>query len=234
MGRMQLRRLNKNLKFVAVSKYNEEELKALGFKNTAMSPNIVAEYERVDCKKEEIPTLLYVGRIVENKNCVQLLKLVKELSIKNEGNVRLIIVGNWKKNSLYAIRFFSLLKKYRSKYGLCVEIKSGLKYEEIEKLYRESWLYVSCSGHEGFGLPCCESILHGTPAVYLPCGGQESVLNNYGLVKKKSEMVSYVCNLLQDESKRKELLDKQIEQVIPYTKAKVVESVKKVYGAYLV
>ena len=54
-----------------------------------------------------------------------------------------------------------------------------------------------------------ESICAGTPAVYVPCGGTESVLDGVGCVRAEEELPAAILNYLKNSKLREELLHAQ-------------------------
>jgi glycosyltransferase involved in cell wall biosynthesis len=93
-----------------------------------------------------------------------------------------------------------------------------LSKERLNDLYSESWLYISMSRHEGFGLPACESILYGTPALYISSGGQESVLSDVGLIKSNDNafLINAIDEHLSNSILRNDLLILQNKKISPY------------------
>lgn len=220
LGRLQLRLINKKNKWVSVSSFNEKELKKVGFRNISILPNIILNPQSslLETKKSKDPSLIFVGRISPSKGCVELINNLKKLGCLRKSKVKLYIVGNIKKGCRYGKEFISAINDLKSNDFLEIHWFKNLIDEKLYSLYAESWVYVSMSKHEGFGLPACESILHNTPAIYLSSGGQESVLNNLGLIEcsNQAKLFQAINAYLDDNFLRNELLVMQKSHISSY------------------
>lgn len=232
MGYFQLFLLKfRKTKWIAVSEFNKNVLNKIGHRNVITCPNIV-ESSKVHCfEKFKTPTLLYVGRIVQNKDCIKLLNNVIDVARTFKSPINFIIVGNGKKKSKY-FREFTLLLRQTEGTNLNVIWQENLPSSELNNLYNKSWLYITRSKHEGFGLPVCESIVNGTPALYTKCGGQEETLNSVGLVQGQ-HMVATILNMLNSPKELNILFLKQSEIVKQYQSPAIDEKVEKIYGRYI-
>ena len=74
----------------------------------------------------------------------------------------------------------------------------GIDDIALAKLYRNSWVYISPSSYEGFGLPYLEAMASGTPVIATPNPGSREVLGNgqYGLLPDDVNFCSEVIQLL--------------------------------------
>ena len=80
------------------------------------------------------------------------------------------------------------------------------------------------SRHEGFGAPPCQAISFGTPALFLECGGTESVLGRAGCVSREegqNRFADRILELLANEEARAELLQEQSAAVRELSSGKV-------------
>jgi glycosyltransferase involved in cell wall biosynthesis len=232
LGRLQLRVLNKNNKWIAVSSYNALELTRIGFQDVLLLPNILSnpDLRLLEKHKSKIPTLIFVGRISPSKGCVELINNVKKLVSLRKSKVRLYVVGEVKKGCKYGKKFAKAINDLTTEEFIEIHWLQNLADDNLNSLYAESWLYVSMSEHEGFGLPACESILYNTPAIYLSSGGQESVLNNLGLVdcSNEAKFVQSVNTYLNESVLRKELLVAQKSEILAYVAINYMDAYKKI------
>ena len=232
LGRLQLRFLNKNNRWIAVSSYNALELKSIGFQDVSLLPNILSnpDLRLLEKQKSKIPTLIFVGRISPSKRCIELINNVKKLVCIRKSKVKLYIVGEVKKGCKYGKKFTKAIDDLTTEEFIEIHWLQNLANDKLNRLYAESWLYVSMSEHEGFGLPACESILYNTPAIYLSSGGQESVLNNLGLVDCSNEanFVQSVNRYLNRSVLREELLVAQKSQILAYVVSDYMVTYKKI------
>lgn len=80
----------------------------------------------------------------------------------------------------------------------------GIDDSSLAKLYRTSWVYISPSSYEGFGLPYLEAMASGTPVVATPNPGSREVLGNgqYGLLPEDDQFCNEVIKLLTQNNLR--------------------------------
>lgn len=231
LGHLQLRLLRHFTKhWVAVSEYNRKELENYGYRNVHLCSNLLKS-SKAEGEKTSEPSMLYVGRIVQNKKCLELLSTALRTAEIMGHRVTLYVVGSGKKGSVYLRQFHEWIEAHAG--GLLnVCLLNGLTDEELAALYHRCWLYVSLSQHEGFGLPVCESINNGTPAIYTRCGGQEQVLDNTGLVDEDL-LPQYAAELLSDEKKLSELYESQRHLVDAFTIPNYDAEIEKVFAPFI-
>lgn len=231
LGHLQLRLLRHfTMHWVAVSEYNRKELESYGYRNVLLCSNLLKSSEAEGEKTSE-PSVLYVGRIVQNKKCLELLRTAMKTAEILGHRVTLYVVGSGKKGSVYLRQFHEWIEAHAG--GLLnVCLLNGLTEEELASMYHRSWLYMSLSQHEGFGLPVCESINNGTPAIYTRCGGQEQVLNNAGLVDEEG-MSQYAAELLSDKKKLSELYERQRHLVDAFTIPNYDAEIENVFAPFI-
>jgi glycosyltransferase involved in cell wall biosynthesis len=107
--------------------------------------------------------------------------------------------------------------------------------EELSRRLAKSWIYVSLSQHEGFGLPVMEAISAGTPAIYCYCGGTESELNFLGAVDVDASyqpFISMCLSILLDPCTRNDLLCQQREVVNAYSLKALSSKIIEIYFQY--
>jgi len=239
MGRFQLSLLPKSSRWVAVSEYNANELNRYGFSNVQYCPNIVLIDRNEKNRNEKVHktghfSLLYVGRISPNKNCLALLDQVAKAANYLSSRVELTIVGNVKNKCRFGKTFEKMVNVVSSthQYLEINWIKNGVDFNQLKDLYTRSWLYISMSLHEGFGLPVCEAIAYGTPALYMECGGTESLLQGNGMitVKQSNNFGKKIVSMLTSKLARDTLVSKQISCVKQFLSPEVDSSIQKVFS----
>ncbi len=104
-------------------------------------------------------SILFVGRLVENKRVDRLIRILKNVSEKI-GGARLFIVGGYLQDDK---NLFSLAKAL----GVDKKIISlGPKYgKDLIKCYASYHIFVSAAEYEGFGISVLESMAAGCPVV---------------------------------------------------------------------
>jgi glycosyltransferase involved in cell wall biosynthesis len=234
---VQLRLFPKTMAWVAVSEFNRDRLRSFGFHRVEVCPCIVARGPGSRRHaKTETPSVLFVGRIDANKNCVELMAQVAAAAAVLGTRVVLRIVGDTKRRCAYGRTFERSLMEHSRGGALTVEWhRDPISNEALDSLYSSSWVYVSTSLHEGFGLPPCEAVLRGTPALYLSCGGTETVLEGQGEVPRAQRWLfaDRLANLLRSERLRRELLAAQTARVENCTTPKVLERAIPLYSTLL-
>jgi glycosyltransferase involved in cell wall biosynthesis len=148
--------------------------------------------------KSASPTILWVGRVKRYKRVDHVL-LAFSLIEKQLPNANLIIVGSGDYNYIEA------LKNIAKKLGLSNVVFTGLVDENKKAmLMASSWVTVSSSLVEGWGLTITESAACGTPAVAYDVDGlRDSIRNNEtGLLVidgNVKALAQAILRVLQDE-----------------------------------
>jgi glycosyltransferase involved in cell wall biosynthesis len=235
VGRWQLRQINKNTKCIGLSKYNRAELLLFGFKDVDFIPNIVSTRKsKGDFAKDIQPSLIFVGRMAPNKGCLELLDAIKAVGDKIKSPLTMYFVGDSKIGCRYGERVKLMINGINLAGKVEIQTFNSVSDTQLKMLYQKSWLYVSMSRHEGFGLPACESVISGTPAFYTPSGGQESVLDNIGLVNCYCPRVfaDAIVKVLHNPALLNDLLVKQKRVVDEYSEANVSRQLAVVCARY--
>lgn len=235
VGRLQLAGIARSHPWITMSRYNADELTRFGARRVELCPNILPGRIRPAADKAIEPTLLFVGRISPNKNTLTLLEVATRTADRMNRPLHLVVVGSSKPGSQHGRRFLERVRALAGHPRLRIRILQGLEEGELKAQYDQAWLYVSTSMHEGFGVPACESIAAGTPALYYPCGGQESILDGVGLVDPPS-VEAFACRiqaLLESPGALAELLATQQTQVQAFVAPEIESRVAAIYGNHL-
>ncbi|PKH31896.1 glycosyltransferase [Shewanella sp. ALD9] len=148
--------------------------------------------------------LLYVGRLVKQKNVIDILKAVKFISISNP-NVILIIVGDGPEKER--------LKLFCLENDIVKHVSFVGKVLNVAQYYSEANLTILSSFNEGFPNVLLESISYNTPVVSYDCpsGPSEIIINgvNGFLVKHldQNDLQEKIISALSYNWKEKELLE---------------------------
>lgn len=214
LGRIQLSLYRRDIKIIAVSEYNRQELISRNFSNVKYCPCVVSGNfaDSYILEKTQKPSVIFTGRIVENKNVIFLINQIKKVAEYFPDGLDFFIVGSKGKNREYCKNFSKIVDECLNEGRLRIQwYSNGIDELELNKLLSTSWLYTSASLHEGFGLPICEAILAGTPALYLECGGTESILDSVGMtsIEEANDFGASILSLLENSSERLTLLQRQ-------------------------
>lgn len=215
LGRSQLERLAPESRMaVADSAFNEEELVAAGFKNTAVVPLLIdmtsagappdpATAARLARAKEDGgPDLLYVGKISPHKAPHDLVKMLVVYRRLYHPRARLHLVG-----SDFGDRYRPALEAFIADVGLseAVTVTGSVDAAALEAYYRAADVYVSASDHEGFCVPIVEAMGHGVPVVAYGVAAVPGTVGPAGIVlpsKEPLRLAAAVARVVEDERLR--------------------------------
>lgn len=150
----------RNSNFITVSQSSKNEMQKLNITDK----NIEVVHPGIDDdflspgEKANVPTISYVGRLKEHKSVHILITVFKDI-IKKFPNAKLIIAGDGEEEGR--------LKKLTTKLGLDSSVSFTGKVTENEKrdILRKSWVFVTPSLIEGWGITTIEANACGTPVV---------------------------------------------------------------------
>ncbi len=188
---------------LGVSRFNEMELKAAGYKMTGILPLVVAT-NIIDDRtvrslffQSEKVTLLHVGKWAPNKRIEDIIK-VFYLYHRINPESRLILVGrNWEWEN-YAQAVVGLMHSFKLQEK--IKIFQALSAPDLAALYRASDVYISMSEHEGFCVPLIEAMASDCPVLAFDAGAVSETLGNAGILFKSknileiSEWIHFLMN----------------------------------------
>ena len=130
-------------------------------------------------KYEDAINLLFVGRVVDNKNQIFLVDMLHELLHFSVRPVRLILAGG-----VTSPEYMEALRRRIEQLGLqhAVVLAGKVSDEELSALYRCADVFVCASQHEGFGMPLIEAMLFDVPVVALATSSVPDTLGEGGLL----------------------------------------------------
>ncbi len=134
--------------------------------------------------KSKIFTILFVGRLVEEKGILDLYEAFKDFSSKNK-NSRLLIVGNGPlKNELT-----SMIKKDNLQEKVSIEEKS---YNEMPALFQKADVLCvpskkTATWEEQYGMVFIEAMASGVPIISTKTGSIPSLVQNAGLLGESGD-----------------------------------------------
>ena len=145
---------------ITISESTKKDLINLGFKEDKIKTIPMGiDFKPLDAlpKKEETPTLIYVGRLKKSKRVDHIIEAYKKAKNKAK-NLNLWIVGNG--DSSYKKHLYSLAKGEKG-----IKFFHNLSNEDKLKRMARVHLIVVASVREGWGLIVTEANAMGTPAV---------------------------------------------------------------------
>jgi len=216
-GMRQLRELAPRTELaIAVSSYNEEELRSLGYRQTTVvpilfdtagfdhraDPNLLEKLQ----KEKRGSVWLFVGRITPNKCQHDLLKAFAFYRQIFDPDAQLYLIGG---SSSHA--YSQALEQFISTAGLSdsVTIAGSVSDEELSAYYKNADVFVCVSEHEGFCVPLLEAMFHDLPIVAYRAAAVPETLDSAGLLlndKSPAVFSTAVHRVLDDEALRKQLI----------------------------
>ena len=177
-------KIYRNVPIITVSQSSKKDLVRLGFKEEKIHviPEGIGFKSLVKVgKKEECPTLVYVGRLKKSKRIHHILQAFNVVK-KEEPTARLWLIGN---GDPHKKKLENLVKKMRLKDVIFWGFQSE---KEKLSLVKRAHVMVMTSVKEGWGLAITEANALSTPAVvYNVSGLCDSTKNNEtGLVCRKN------------------------------------------------
>jgi glycosyltransferase involved in cell wall biosynthesis len=192
-GRRQLAELAPKTELaVAVSRYNETELRTAGYRNTTVVPILLdtATFEKVsdpslvDRLRRPETTWLFVGRMAPNKAQHDLLKALAAYRRTYDPTARLRLVGGSSSHAYSsAIGSFVAELELTDAVDLCGEVSDA----ELAAHYRAADVFVSTSEHEGFCIPLLEAMHHRLPVVAYGSSAVPETMADAGLCLSRKD-----------------------------------------------
>ncbi len=186
---------------LGVSRFNERELKKVGYKATDVLPLVVETNTRDDQSirslyylSEKI-TLLHVGKWAPNKKIEDVVR-VFHLYHKINPESRLVLVGRSWEWENYTVSILDLIQRLHLQED--IRIIQGLDASDLAALYRASDVYLSMSEHEGFCMPLIEAMAAACPVIAFRAGAVPETVQHAGLLLDQknfleiAEVIHYV------------------------------------------
>lgn len=198
-----------NTLIITVSQSSKQELEKFGFRNVQIVPNGLNAYDgKMSFTKNNVPTVIYLGRIKKYKRVDHLLRAFKivqnrisnaELWIVGDGDAKPELEKLVQKLTLKNVKFFGYVEERK-------------KIELLSK----SWVFVITSEKEGWGNTILEANSCGTPAIgYNVAGVKDAIKNGYnGLLVRNNDvyvLANKIIEILQHNELRMQLSKNAIE-----------------------
>lgn len=219
LGREQLARLAPLVSLgVAVSRYNESELRACGYRRTAVAPLLVdlgvhaapdpAVRDRLARERDSGgSSWLFVGQLAPHKCQHDVVSALAFYRAAYDPRARLHLVGRET-----SPRYAQMLRRLVGELGLAdaVVMEGSVSDAELAALYDGTDVLVCCSEHEGFCAPLIEAMHHRLPIVAYAAAAVPETVAGAGVVlpeKRPSLVAAAVDRVLTDGELRRRLVD---------------------------
>jgi len=229
---------------LAVSRYNAEELAALGYRNTMVAPILSAAPGRSDPadpgvlarlqdrrRRDGGADWLMVSRLLPHKAQHDVVKAFAVYRAVYDHAARLTLVG-----AVGSARYADALAEFVDDLGLApvVEITGSVSSGELAARYRTADVYVSASEHEGFGVPLIEALVHRLPVVAFGAAAVAETVGDAGLVlfdKEPVTVAAAVNRVVCDRSLRALLAEASMarlgELALERSEARMLEAIRR-------
>lgn len=221
---------------VGSSKFNESQLKRVGFPKTEIVPIIINYdfFERpvnrrvlLDFNDDKI-NFITVSRIYPHKKIEDVLRIFYYYYNLINSNSRMFIIGDHQGSEWYHRQLLELHQKL----NLPNVIFTGrVRFRELLAYYKLADVYLCMSEHEGFGVPLLESMYMGVPIIAYNCSAVSETLGDAGVLvnqKRCSEIAEMAHLLVTDEDFRTRVINKQKDRALYFQPDALVARLQKV------
>lgn len=187
--------------YLGDSTFNLESLFHLGLnKKQSMVFPIIIDRPASPLKTHNPPRKkkwLFVGRIVENKQQLQLVEFFHRFITHYNCDDQLFLIGDHNQDPEYTKKIINLINQVNLNDR--VKLLGLVNDKELDKMYAKADLYVSLSKHEGFGIPLIEACHYNIPVFALNYGAVAEVLQgSCGTANTEYELAAKIANYFDD------------------------------------
>jgi glycosyltransferase involved in cell wall biosynthesis len=248
LGRTQLARLGPQSRFaVADSAFNESELRALGYGETAVVPLLIDMHRKSEETDATMAArlaqhkqrtggadLIFVGKVSPHKAPHDLVKMLAVVRRLYDPAARLHLVG-----SPLGATYEPALRAFVTELGLddAVNFAGSVSEAELEAYLQAADVFVCASDHEGFCVPLAEAMGHGIPIVAYGVTAVPETVGDAGLLlsdKSPLHFAAAVGRVLSDPALRQHLstagLARAAEFSLPHSQRRFVSLVQHAIG----
>lgn len=174
-------------------------------------------------------TLLFVGRLAEEKNIVYLIDTVKDIIKRDHKskNIRFVIIGDGPDFEKYK----DLIKKYKMEKNII--LTGRVPWEEIPKYYHMADLFLTASKSETQGLTVIEAMAAGVPPIAIDDESFKNVIVdglNGKIFRTKKELRNIITDLKTDKDKLMTMKNQARINSEMYSSKFYAESILHVYN----
>jgi glycosyltransferase involved in cell wall biosynthesis len=199
---------------IGVSEFDTNDLRELGFTNTATVP-ILVDWSAYDEAPDESvlasmssprPRILFVGRISPNKRQDDLIRMLAYYRACIDPNAQLYLVGSYRDQPQFHARLAALRDSLDL--GSAVFMTGSVSTAALIAYYRRATVFCSLSEHEGFGVPLLEAMYLRLPVVAYDAAAVGETLDGGGLLLPRKDLaeVAETCALVAEDAKLRERL----------------------------
>lgn len=170
--------------------------------------------------------IIFVGRVVAHKKQSDIIRFAQYYKAHCGDQFHVSIIGGG------AESYFKELEALIRRYNLAqqVTITGKISDEDLYAYYRSAHVYLSMSEHEGFGTPLVEAMVFEVPVVAFGITAIPETIGDNGCVfyeKDMSEVAEIVHKLKTSDAFRKDVLQKQDQQLQKYQAPAVLKKLEE-------
>jgi glycosyltransferase involved in cell wall biosynthesis len=210
----------------------EDKIKVIynGFNSNFSVDNIQTNFsvlqEKYRLPKEYIFTL---GVLEPKKNVERVIRAYHQLK-QDTGALPALVIGGskkygWKNESLF--RLVDLLKL-----NYDTVFTGSIEHDDLPAIYHNAQLFILPSLYEGFGLPVIEAMACGTPVITSNTSSLPEVSGNAAVLVDPyniSEIIGAMKLVLTNEMKRREMIEKGLENVKRFSWQKAAQAIIELF-----
>ena len=197
---------------IGVSEFDTNDLREIGFPNTATVP-ILVDWSVYDAAPDESvlasmssrrPRILFVGRISPNKRQDDLIRMLAYYRACIDPNAQLYLVGSYRDQPQYHARLIALRDSLDL--GSAVFMTGSVTTAALVAYYRRASVFCSLSEHEGFGIPLLEAMYLKLPVVAYDAAAVGETLDGGGLLLPRKDLAeaAETCALVAEDAQVRE------------------------------
>ncbi len=209
---------------MAVSRYNAEELAAMGYTNVHVLPLLLdtglwrapPDKRMLKHLKDGKVNVLFVGRCAPNKKIEDLLAAFHYFQRFVEPRSRFIHVGAYAGLERYHAM---LLAKTRALQLKDVLFSGSLKQTELNACYDASHIFLCMSEHEGFCIPLLEAMAHAMPVLAHASAAVPETLDGAGVLfseKRYDWIAETMGEIMRNDHLHRALVEEQRKRLNRY------------------
>jgi L-malate glycosyltransferase len=212
-GRQQLHRMAPRVSHaIAVSSFNERDLRSAGYRSTSVVPPFV-EVSSVSTANSvagaadpSATRWIFVGKLLPHKAAHDLIKALAVYRAAYDPDARLTLVGGHP-----VPHYAKAIADFARALGVngAVEFAGTVSQRDLEEKYSSSDVFVCLSDHEGFCFPLLEAMAHGLPVVACNAAAVGDTLGYGGLLlphKEPALVAAAVHRVVSDSAFREQLV----------------------------
>ena len=219
---------------LAVSSFNEQDLKAAGYAHTGILPLVVNTNVHNDRSSRSIwfeseqTTLLHVGKWAPNKKIEDIIRTFYFYHKINPES-RLVLVGRnweWENYTQAVIGLIQRLELWES-----IRIIDQVRPEDLAALYRTSDIYISMSEHEGFCAPLVEAMASHLPVIAYEAGAVSETIQDAGILshtKNFAEFAEIIHAVISQPSLKTALIKKGMRRAQDFSYPNILSQLQEI------